>query len=248
MRFAPALLALPIVLGLVTAAHSAETGASSYKGIWVSTPFPSFSVSAGETVTLDLSIHNAGLPPQRVDLGVERAPDDWTGTFIGEGKRVESVFVAPDSDASVKLRLEPSAEANKGTYKFEVVAIGKESRFTLPIELRIGESLPPRLTLRPELPSLRGAPTSDFEFKVAVRNDGGDDTTVRMDADAPAGFRVRFTEQYGSQELNSFPLKLGEEKTIAVKVNPPYSAQQGAYPIALRATGGKATAAVQLTA
>jgi uncharacterized membrane protein len=240
------ILALSMLTGVAHAAPAEKGTSADYKGIWISTPFPSFNTSAGETVTLDLTVHNAGLPPQRVALELERVQAGWSGVFLGEGKRVQSVFVAPDDKATVKLRLEPSARVSGGTHRFDVLAIGAESRFKLPIALTIGQSLPPKLTLKPELPELRGSPTSEFEFKVAIRNDGGDDATVRVDADTPQGFRVKITEQYGSQELTSLPLKVGEEKRVSIKITPPFGAKQGKYPVDVRATSGKTQAQTQL--
>jgi uncharacterized membrane protein len=98
-----------------------------------------------------------------------------------------------------------------------------------------------------DLPDLRGSPSSDFEFKLKLKNDGGNNATVRMDANAPPGFQTKFTEEYGSQELTSFPLKAGEEKTISAKITPPQSANGGTYPIMVQATTGKVSAATKLT-
>jgi uncharacterized membrane protein len=245
MQVGAFILALLMLVGPLHAAAEKGT-AGDYKGIWISTPFPSFNTSAGETITLDLTVHNAGRPPQRVALQLERASAGWSAAFLGEGKRVQSVFVAPDDKATVKLRLEPSDKVSGGTHRFDVHAVGADARFTLPIAVTIGQSLPPKLTVKSELPELRGSPTSEFDFKVAIRNDGGDDATVRVDADVPQGFRVKVTEQYGSQELPSFPLKVGEEKRVSVKITPPFGAKQGRYPFALRATSGKAEAETRL--
>jgi uncharacterized membrane protein len=223
-----------------------ERASPSYKGIWISTPFPSFNIPAGEAVTLDLNVHNGGLPPQRVALQLERVPEGWTAVFLGEGKRVQSVFVAPGDKASVKLRLDPGPKIAGGTHRVEIVAAGTDVRFRLPVELTVGQALAPKLALKPELPELRGSPSSEFDFKVAVRNDGGEDATVRTDVQMPEGFRAKVTEQFGSQELTSFPLKAGESKTVSVKVTPPSGAKQGKYPVLVRATSGKAEAGVQL--
>lgn len=248
MRLGSVLLVLLSVLpGLAHPALAQKNDGVPYKGIWVSTPFPSFNASAGATVTLDLTVHNSGLPPQVVKLGTDGLPAQWSAVFLGEGKRVESVFVAPNGSASLKLRLEPSATDTHGTHRFSVVAAGSGSRFALPIDLAVGESLPPKLTLKAELPELRGSPSSDFDFKVKVRNDGGDDAMVRFDTNAPPSFRVKITEQYGSQELTSLPLKVGEEKTVTAKITPAFDTKAGSYPVSFTATTGKATAVIPLT-
>ena len=247
MRAGFFIVVLSAALGLAQPALAAESSNASYKGIWVSTPFPSFTAGANQSVTLDLTVHNAGMPPQPVTLDVENQPTGWTGAFFGDGKGVKSVFVAPNDTANVKLRLEPPAETANGTYHFVVAAVGRDVHFTLPVDLTIGESLPARLTLAADLPDLRGSPSSDFDFKLKLKNEGGSNAVVRMDADTPPGFQAKFTEEFGSQELTSFPLKAGEEKTISAKVNPPQSANGGSYPIAVRATTGKVSASTKLT-
>ncbi|MDW8470160.1 MAG: NEW3 domain-containing protein [Burkholderiales bacterium] len=235
-------VALAFALSAGAAAQAQKESAPAYRGLWVATPFPSFDAPAGEVVTLELSVHNAGLAPQPVQLQLEGVPEGWSASFVGEGKRVRSVFVAPNDKATVRLRLEPSPKATRGSYRFAVVAVGAESRFRLPLELHVGRTLPPRLALRVDLPELRGSPGTEFDFKAAVRNEGGDDAVVRVDAAVPQGFRVRVTEQWGQQELPSFTLKAGEEKTVSVKIQPPFGAKEGRYPVLLAATSGKAEA------
>jgi uncharacterized membrane protein len=187
MRLVLVLLAL--VAGFAGPVY-AQDKSGGYKGLWVSTPYPAFNVTSNESVTLDLTVHNAGLPPQRVALELSKAPQGWSGTFLGGGKLIESVFVAPDGEASIKLRLEPPANAPKGNYHFEVMAAGAGSKFSLPVDLTVGDTLPPKLTMRSELPMLRGSSSSSFEYKLKIRNEGGADAVVRMDARAAPAFRV----------------------------------------------------------
>lgn len=247
MRITFALFALSFFLAAADPAEAQNKVNQSYNGVWVSTPYPAFSVPTTGSVTLDLKVHNTGLPPQQVTLGVERKPKGWTDAFLGGGKKVSSVFVAPNEQADVKLHLEPPPQSGEGTYEFLVSANANGSRFTLPIKLSIGGALPPKLILKPELPALKGSVESDFEFKVKVRNDGGGDATVGLDATAPDSFLVKFMEEYGSQELASFPLPAGEEKTIKVKVDPPYGTTDGKYDVTVRAVTGNTSEAADLT-
>ena len=248
MRHCLLVLAIALLAANAQAQNADRPSASSssYRGIWISTPFPSFSIQPGEPVTVDLTVHNAGMPPQKVALGVDRAAGGWSSLFLGQGKRVQSVFVAPGDKASVKLRLDPSGKAAAGPQRFEVVAKGASSSFRLPLELMVGEAFAPRLYLKPELPELRGSPSSDFDFKVAIRNDGGEDATVRIDVQAPEAFGTKVTEEFGSQEVTSVPLKAGEQKNVSIKVTPPSGTKQGSYPVIVRATSGKAQAETRL--
>lgn len=247
MRLASVLIALVTALSLAGAGPAGAAESPAYKGLWISTPFPAFGVAPGQPVTLDMTVHNAGLPPQRVELSVEHAPEGWTASFLGEGKRISSAFVAPDGQAEVKLRLEPPAGAAKGTYHFEIAATGADSHFTLPVDLSVGDLLPPKLTLEPELPVLRGSPNSSFKFNLKLRNEGGGDALVQLEAAAPPGFQVRFTEQYGSQELTSLPVKAGEEKSIAASIDLPQSVEAGTYPIGVRASTSETAVEADLT-
>ena len=245
-----ALVMMALAFGLVTgpAAHAQEK-TPAYKGLWVSTPYPAFNVSSNETVTLDLTVHNAGLPPQRVALALDKVPQGWRSAFLGGGKLIESVFVAPDGEAAIKLRLDPPQNAAKGNYHFEIAAAGSGSKFTLPVDLTVGDTLPPKLTMRSELPTLRGSSSSSFEYKLKIKNEGGADAVVRMDSrTASPSFQVKFTEEYGSQEITSFPLKAGDEKTISAKLSLPTSTKAGTYPVAVQASTGQVDATVELGA
>ena len=139
MRMGLVFLVVAICSGIANATTVTGGKNSAYKGIWISTPFPSFNTAAGQPVTLDLTVHNSGLPPQRVELGVEQKDPAWDAAFVGEGKRVDSVFVAPDGTASVKLRLEPLATMTKGRQQLAVRASGNGTTFKLPIDLMIGD-------------------------------------------------------------------------------------------------------------
>jgi len=202
-------------------AFAANDTASSYKGIWVSTPYPSMGVATGEPIELDLTVHNAGMPPQSVALAVTKLPEKWTALFLGGGRPVESAFVQPDSSTDVTLRIIPPEGLKGGTYDFDIAATESGGDdFDLPVELKFGESLPARLSMSTELPELRGSPSSSFSYDVTLSNESGREAVARLDAAAPQGFRVTFKEGYGSQELTSIPVKPGEKRQLKVSVDP----------------------------
>ncbi|HSE75658.1 MAG TPA: hypothetical protein VLB05_14165 [Dongiaceae bacterium] len=59
-----------------SAANTPESATTSYKGLWISTPYPSVGVAANESVELDLTLRNAGMP-QRVALAAAGLPEKW---------------------------------------------------------------------------------------------------------------------------------------------------------------------------
>ncbi len=229
------------------AANTPEPSSTSYKGLWISTPYPSVGVAANESVELDLTLRNAGMPPQRVSLTADGLPEKWNALFLGDGRLVDSAFLAPDSSVDVKLRVSPPQGVKAGTYQFHVAARSDEgTNFALPIELKIGQSLPARLALATELPSLRGSPTSTFCYDVTLINESGREAVARLDAAAPPGFRVTFKEGYGSQELTSIPVKPGEKRDLKVSVDPGQDAQAGIYKVGIQASTDESNARLEL--
>ena len=230
-----------------SAANTPDPASTSYQGLWISTPYPSVGVAANESVELDLTLRNAGMPPQRVTLAAAGLPEQWNVLFLGDGRPVDSAFLAPDSSVDVTLRVSPPQDVKPGSYEFQVAATADDgSKFDLPIELNIGQSLPARLALATELPALRGSPTSTFSYDVTLINESGRETVARLDAVAPPGFRVTFKEGYGSQELTSIPVKPGEKRNLKVSVDPGQDVQAGVYKVGIQASTDESNAQLEL--
>jgi uncharacterized membrane protein len=71
-------------------------------------------VAANESVELDLTLRHAGMPPQRVSLSADGLPEKWNALFLGNGRPVDSAFLAPDSSVDVKLRVSPPQGIKSG--------------------------------------------------------------------------------------------------------------------------------------
>ena len=150
---------------------------------------------------------------------------------------VESVFVDPDQENTVTLRLEPPKGVRGGDYRFQVVATGQNASATLPVTLTLGNVLPRRLSLVAELPVLRGSPTSSFRFRLTLKNESDQEFLVNLNADTPRGFNVTFTTL--GQEVASLPIKGGESKDLdrrglIIECNPAACALFGYEPDGLR--------------
>jgi len=229
-------------------AAAAQTNAkTAFKGLWISTKFPSISVPTGETVSVDLQVHNMGLPPQRVALRIDGVPDKWRAAFIGDGHLVDAAFVAPDSETDLTLRLTPPKNVAADKLHLKVTAIGNGDRFELPLDLKVGETMPANLTLSAELPALKGTPDSSFEYELSLKNDSGRASLAKLEAIAPPGFSVSIKEQYGSKELTSIPIKAGGKRDIKVTVTPPQLADAGNYDVTVRASTAQSSAQAKLT-
>jgi uncharacterized membrane protein len=244
-------LAIALALLAVPAAYSQPADTSSgvappVRGLWLTTSYPEQTVHAGGEISLDLSLRNKGLPPQRVALSVAGAPAGWKSEIDGAGTPVTAAFAEPDDTTALTLKLTPPSGVKAGEYHFKVLAKGDTTSSTLPLTLRLSNGNSAKLVLQSELPALRGSSSAAFKFNVTVKNEGGQDATVSLTADAPPGFQTAIKEQYGQQELSSVPIKAGKSKELALSVTPPHDVAAGHYNVAFHAATAKAEATTKL--
>jgi uncharacterized repeat protein (TIGR01451 family) len=196
-----------------------------------------------ESATLTLKLRTA-TTPQVVRLEMQEIPEGWAATFKGGGQIIQAATVEPDADASVTLKLEPPKDVAAGTYRFVVVARGDKAVARLPIELTIKEKLPPRLSLQTNLPIVQGSRSTTFRFDSTLKNDGDEDLTVNLEADAPEGFLVKF--KLSAQEVTSLPLEANQSKTLSIEVRAFADVPAGDYPLQVRARGDGVQATLPL--
>lgn len=209
------------------------------------TSYPSQVIGIDENVTFTLKLRTE-TAPQVARLEMQQIPEGWTATFRGGGNIIRAVYVEPEKEASVTLRLEPPADVAAGTYHFVVLARGEGSVAELPLELTVQEKLPPSLTFEVELPTLKGKPNSTFRYSATLKNEGDEDLSVNLLADAPPGFLVTF--KLTGQEVTSLPLEANRSKRLSIEVRPFVEVPAGAYPITVRAQGGEVEATLSLVA
>lgn len=216
--------------------------AQGFRGLALYTPYPSQSVRLGETISLPITLKGYNLPPQAVQVQVAELAPGWKASLLGGGRVVSAVYILPDGEQSLSLRLEPPQNVRPGTYRFRLLAEGSGVRAELPIALTLGQVLPKRLSLETELPVLKGTPTAGFRYRVTLKNESDQDLLVNLEAEAPENFRVSFSTAFGGQEVNSLPLKAGETRDLDVQVTPPRQVEAKVYAVTLRALAGEAKA------
>jgi uncharacterized membrane protein len=247
------LLAFPVLAvsavmtpGVVTA-NAAEANKENIKGIFLLTDYPAVSIRPGTSSTISLRLQNYGLPPERFALSVDGTPPGWTAILLGGGQPVAAAMAATDSSTSLQLRLDVPGDADVSSAKtLTIKADGQGDNINLPLTVNLAKELPAKLTLTPQLPSLRGTPKSSFDYTIAVKNDSGRNLTVSLAANAPQFFETSFSEAYGTQELSSVPVDAGSSKDVKLKVRPPSSVDAGQFPIEVTATAADATAKADL--
>lgn len=231
----PRLLALLLLLASLGLAQG-------FRGLALYTPYPSQSVRLGETISLPITLKGYNLAPQAVQVRVAELAPGWKANLLGGGRVVSAVYILPDGEQSLSLRLEPPQNVRPGTYRFRLLAEGSGVRAELPIALTLGQVLPKRLSLETELPVLKGTPTAGFRYRVTLKNESDQDLLVNLEAEAPENFRVSFSTAFGGQEVNSLPLKAGETRDLDVQVTPPRQVEAKVYAVTLRALAGEAKA------
>jgi uncharacterized membrane protein len=225
----------------------AEDAPKDVKGLFLMSDYPAVTLRPGETSSISLKLQNYDLPPERLALSVSGVPAGWTVTLMGGGQPIGAAMPATNASVPLELRLDVPKNAAVGTETLTVTASGGSSTVTLPIAVTLAKDLPAKLTLTPQLPELRGASKSSFEFQLAIKNDSGKKLTVSLSAQTPQNFDSSFSEQYGSQELNAVPIDAGQTKNVKLKVTPPNTAAAGSYKVVARVGAEDAVATTDLT-
>jgi uncharacterized membrane protein len=211
----------------------------------ISTSYPSMVIGIGETVTFNLDIRSP--VPQTVDLEVADLPQDWTAEFRGDGRIIHSVFVG-NEPAQVELRVTPPDSVSGGMYALTAVARGASGRSEFPIELSVKDKVPAQLALETDFPILRGGSESPFNFATTLKNDGDEDITVNLLAEAPKELAVTF--KAAGKDITNLPtdIKSGDEQRIDITAEPLTALPVGTYPITVLAQGENSETTLTLTA
>jgi uncharacterized repeat protein (TIGR01451 family) len=231
---------------LAQTANGPSSNAPPPTGFWLTTPFPDFSVAAGEPAEISLTLKNSGLPPQRAEITVTGLPAGWKSELKGGGHDVTSTIVNENDTQGLTLTVTPPANVTAGTYKFEVDAHYGSATATLPISLTLGAEQPASIKLEPELPALRGTPTTTFDYRVKVTNNSSKDALFNLSADAPPGFSTTFKHGYDTAEITGVPITAGNNDTVTVEVKPASGVAAGQYPITFNVQAGNLSASTKL--
>ncbi len=234
-----------ILLALLTLAMPLPAAAQGEGGtLTLSTPYPSLVIGVDETVTIDVDVYSP--VAQTVALSASDLPDGWTVEFRGGNRVIRSVYVEEGSTSSVKVRIEPPADVQAGTYTFNVVAQGEGAEATLPVELVVREKAPAQLILSTDYPTIRGTSDTTFRYSVTLKNEGDEEITANLVADAPADFLVTFRS--AGKDITSLPVAPGSSKRLDVSVEPISDVPAGSYAVTIYAQGGDVETSLDLVA
>ena len=222
----------------------AQAGSSG--GLTVSTAYPSMVVGIGETVTLNMAIHSP--ISQVVNLDLADLPQDWTAEFRGDGRVIHSVYTAVDTLSNVELRVTPPATVTADTYDFNVVATARGETSSFPLEFIVKDKAPARLSFETDYPTVRGGSDAAFNFNVTLKNEGDDDLSVNLAAEAPKELAVTFRSAGKDITNLPFDVKANSSEQVQISAQPLTSLPVGSYPITVTAQSDTANAEIQLSA
>jgi uncharacterized membrane protein len=238
------ILALLLPAPIAAQAQEGPQPTATPEPLTIYTQYPSRMIGFGEIVTLPLKVR-AGTP-QTVWLQVNDLPQGWNASFRGGAQIVDAVYVNGKDEASIDLRLEPSADTQPGKYELSVTATGEREKATLKLSFTVKEKLPPRLSLTVEgLPTKRATPNQTTTFTATLKNEGGEDLVVTLSATQPKDIQV--TIQSAGQEVAELELAANESKTLTIKADPFVTLAAGKYPFTVQATAGSVKADLELT-
>ena len=249
------IIALAGALSIATSAIAQEVPSATEQsarselpdGFWLTTPYPEFTLPLGEEGSITLSLRNNGLPPQRAELEVNGLPEGWTARLTGAGRDVRAAMVGPDEVRDLTLNLVPPDDASAGEYAFEVVARSETGTVTLPLRVALTEEAAGGVKLTPELPALRGSPTSNFQFRIKIANESGEDALFNLAAQAPEGLRTTFKRGFGSEEITGIPVAAGATETVTLEVRPMPGLPAGRYPVRVATLAGDLSGEAELS-
>ncbi|GMR09955.1 MAG: NEW3 domain-containing protein [Anaerolineae bacterium] len=242
--FVPAVL-LAAMLSL-SAGGTDTAWAEEPTGLSIVTEFPAQAVGIGDSVSLKLVLRSQA-EAQVANLEVLDLPEGWSANFRDGSRVVLSAYVEPGKETDLKLRIETADDTGPGEYTLRVRAQGDGTIAVLPITLMVENRLPPSLAFDVELPVLRGKPDSTLRYSVTLKNEGGEDLLVDLQAEAPPFYQVIFKNS--GQEVTSLPLEVDQSERMTVEVDPLFAGiPAGNFPITLFARGGEAEAILELEA
>jgi uncharacterized membrane protein len=216
-------------------------------GLWLTTPYPEFALKPGETGSIQLTIRNSRLPPQRLALELEGTPKGWEWAFKGGGREVSAVMVGSDESERLTLELKPPPDVATGEFALKVNARQDDRIIALPLSVKLSETAAGKLSLEPELPALRGTARSTFSFKIKATNGGTEQALFNLAAQVPEGFQAKFKRGYGSEEITGVPIDAGSSENITLDIVPSRTTAAGRYPVVMRLSAGDKSAETSLS-
>jgi uncharacterized membrane protein len=221
----------------VTALLVVQGSSVAAEGVEITTPYPAVVVTAGDSVTFELTVTAAG--KQRVDLAVTQRPDGWTTILRGGGFLIDGVITDPGNPPQVELNVKVPDDATAGSSKVVVKATAANgSSDSLELDLRVSEGAGGTASFSTDFPLQQGTATDIFNFDLTLSNDTPKSITFSLAAlQSPPGWQVD-VRPAGQQQAVTVTVDAGSTASVQVTVDPPDDATADSYQLTIVAAGG----------
>ena len=203
----------------------------------ISTPYPAIVVAPGTTVSFDVEVSTSS--PQRVELALSGAPDAWGAELHGGGFVIDAVETNGTDPTEIRVDLTVPTDATGTTSMTLTGTIGAET-VELVLEVRVDAEASGAISIRNDIPALRGPSTQTFSFSLTVVNDTTEDQSYSATGAGPTGWTVNTTLTGQAQAASAIVLA-GSTAGVTVSVEPPEEVDAGTYQIQVATSIGGQT-------
>ena len=212
-------------------------------GLTVTTPYPAIVVAPGATVSFNVSVSTP--TPDRVALKLTGAPASWKAAIHGGGFVIDAVETSGNNAAgdtqatSIRVDMTVPADAT-GMTTMTLTGQGENGSAELPLVVRVDQNATGALTIKNDIPALRGPSTQSFNFSLTLTNDTTEDQTYSATGAGPTGWTVN-TTLTGQAQAASATVKAGSSAGVTVAVTPPADVAAGTYKMQVATSVGGQT-------
>lgn len=234
---------LTVLVACAVALASLAPAALAAGGLTVTTPYPAIVVAPGATVSFNVSISTP--TPERVALALSGAPATWKANLHGGGFVIDAVETqgtnaAGDTQAtSIRVDMVVPADAS-GPTRMTLTGKTATESVDLLLEVRVDKNATGALTIKNDIPALRGPSTQSFNFSLTLVNDTTEDQTYSATGAGPTGWTVN-TTLTGQSQAASATVKASASAGITVAVTPPADIAAGTYKVQVATSVGGQT-------
>ena len=210
------------------------------------TPFTGTTAIPGETVSYTVDVINSGSSIQSMSFTLENVREGWEYKFTADGRDIRELSVRGDSEQKINLDITLPLDANKGDYRFQLVATNDSGKSILPLLVEVTEQGSAATELTSEQANLQGHADTDFNYTVTLRNRTANQQNYALTANVGEGWTVTFKS--GSDSISSIQLDPNSSEDLTVTVTPPENVEAGTYEIPIKAQSGSTSAELTLEA
>jgi uncharacterized membrane protein len=217
------------------------SGAVAAESLSLYTPFPTITVTPGESISYSVDVINNSGAIEEADLLVVDLPPKWEAKITADGWSVQQVAVKPKESRTVSLQVDVPLDVNKGTYRFQLEAKGKA---ILPLTVTVSQQGTFKTELTSEQPNMEGHADSTFQYSATLRNRTAEKQLYSLTAEAPQGWDVQFKSD--GKNVTSVSVDANATKDLDIEIHPPEKIKSGSYKIPVKAATSATSAQLEL--